>query len=176
MNIDILCPFCDITEEKKIFRWANAIPKELIPYNRKVLYRNEYFVIIPDISPIAQDHVLIIPFVHYNSLSEIPEAYLTSLSEAKNVIKRILKDASRNKIIFFEHGSCSTIGSACISHAHLHCIPLSLDEISKLENKLNALNQKADFPDNNESYLYLNIYKSAHFRKLGRAVHSAEGP
>ncbi|WP_214072575.1 HIT domain-containing protein [Mucilaginibacter sp. dw_454] len=157
MYNDPLCPFCDITTEKKIFRWINAIPKDLISFNRIILYENEYFVIIPDISPIVEYHVLIIPKLHYQSISEIPIDSDIYIADAREFIKNLYLDMPDKEVIFFEHGSCNITGSACINHAHLHCLPLEKKEIRQLQLKVDKINDGSDLFVENESYLSFEI-------------------
>lgn len=65
------CVFCDIIDK--------TIPSE-------VLYRDEEFIIIKDINPVAKIHLLAIPLIHYPDLSSQTEEGMLTLSHILNKI------------------------------------------------------------------------------------------
>ncbi|WP_194832891.1 HIT domain-containing protein [Nocardia sp. XZ_19_369] len=85
-------------------------------------------VAIVDLSPLTVGHVLVCPRRHYFSGAQ-------TLADAECDFRVFLvKFLQRYAGIFgeftiLEHGSTATMPTTCISHAHLHILPLALEPI-----------------------------------------------
>ena len=93
----------------------------------RILYEDEYFVIVPALGQIVEGYLLIISKDHFNSLAELPGDMHERLINLKNKVSKVL--SSQYSIpIFFEHGSFSAteLGGGCINHAHLHAVPVDI--------------------------------------------------
>ena len=123
------CEFCSLKDgsEPTLPRDLQLLCTERLQQN--LMYDGAEFYLKPDISPVVKGHLLIIPKKHYFSILSLPIKDLEEL----NLIKQKIIDfyAKENKLcLFFEHGCCgeTDTGSSCIHHAHLHSIPISLDD------------------------------------------------
>ncbi|MFC9433675.1 hypothetical protein [Nocardia sp. NPDC057030] len=85
-------------------------------------------VAIVDLSPLVVGHVLACPRRHYYSAAQ---TLADPQSDFRVFLERFL---NRYADIFgdftvLEHGSTPTMPTTCISHAHLHILPLALEPI-----------------------------------------------
>lgn len=121
-----ICEFCSLGELHEPVLPNNMQDIPLDGLYQDVIYAGDFFYVKPDISPIVDNHLLIIPMKHFLCMNDIP----SESTEELTFIKRRLVDYYENmgmNYVFFEHGSCGEgeSGSSCINHAHLHAIPLS---------------------------------------------------
>lgn len=153
------CEFCDIPLSGRTVlpEYMQDIPVESLCQN--ILYNGDYFYVKPDISPVVEDHLLIIPKDHIFCINNIPSDYIEELNDIK---QRIIRYYHSNKMnyIFFEHGCCSerNPGSSCIHHAHLHSIPITKEnETNIIRRILNIIDLPNTKPQEitNLTYLYL---------------------
>jgi len=158
------CPFCSIQDKN-----LPDLPEILQvsgyeKLNQKLLYKGNSFAVKPDISPITLNHFLIIPYKHFYSFLSMQDKDESELKLIKDKIKVFYKLKMGMNFLFFEHGSCkNSKGSTCIHHAHLHAIPLYLDEernvILQCLKKFGTPMLTTDDLDLN-NYLYLESYSS----------------
>ena len=100
------CVFCDIPFAESIFE-------------------NQDFIVVQDINPVDNTHLLIIPKRHIKNYQDD----LTSSAQAYAIVRHLIE--------FFELKDYKIIENAGlyqeISHAHLHLIsPVSVDQINNL--------------------------------------------
>lgn len=123
------CEFCDIPLSGRTVlpEYMQDIPVESLCQN--ILYNGDYFYVKPDISPVVEDHLLIIPKEHIFCINNIPSDYIEELNDIKQRIIHYYHSKKMN-YIFFEHGCCTEKepGSSCIHHAHLHAIPITVED------------------------------------------------
>lgn len=125
------CIFCSAIKP------GGVTPKfqELFPElscQQQVLLENKAFLLIPDDSPIIQDHLLLISKQHVLSCASLaPEDYLEFLDLKKRACDFLRWASPSSSVLFFEHGSgrikdnvvrCGT--SLGIDHAHTHALPI----------------------------------------------------
>ena len=127
------CSFCDNFEIKiggstedflKIYPRLSKIGQVI------KIYRN--FILITDIAPITQDHLLLISKNHFPSFASIPKGQRLGFKQSIEEIIQGMKEFHPNSEIFvFEHGvgkigekiiRCGTCGRT--EHAHLHILPI----------------------------------------------------
>lgn len=153
------CPFCflqsktlpDLPETLQVSGYEKL--------NQRLIYKGNTYNVKPDISPITINHFLIIPHNHFFSFLSLPKDDLNELELIKDKIKNFYKSKMGMNYLFFEHGSCKdSKGSSCIHHAHIHSIPINMEEekniILQSLSKLGMPIKNIDDLDKN-NYLYL---------------------
>lgn len=83
-------------------------------------------VAVVDLSPLVVGHVLVCPRMHYFSAAQ---AIADPECDFKMFLVGFLKIYADifGRFVILEHGSTEAMRSACISHAHLHVLPLALE-------------------------------------------------
>jgi diadenosine tetraphosphate (Ap4A) HIT family hydrolase len=87
-----------------------------------LLFEGDNFYVIADHAPIADAHLLLIPYEHYPHLAALP----TSLHDEFELLKARLGDFVQQNygaLTYWENG----VFGQSVPHAHLHTISLSLD-------------------------------------------------
>jgi len=85
-------------------------------------------VAVVDLSPLVVGHVLVCPRRHYLSGAQ-------ALADPECDFRSFLDEFLRTyagifgRFVILEHGSTATMPTACISHAHIHVLPLTLEPI-----------------------------------------------
>ena len=140
------------------------LKENLIKYGIKnrILYESKNFIIIPTVGPLVNGHILICPKEHFLSFSQLDRELLDEVEKIKSEVRKIYRKVYGKETVFFEHGmlSCEDKGGACTSHAHIHCLPTTIDiiddfleysfnvrNISKFQEIMNQLKR-------NSAYLY----------------------
>lgn len=98
------------------------------PTKRRILTTRSFAVVV-DLSPLMIGHLLILPREHYLSFANLP---LALIAEFQEVVARIapLYSITFGNFTFLEHGSSPADDrSACITHAHLHMVPLAYSSV-----------------------------------------------
>jgi ATP adenylyltransferase len=119
------CTFCSQFKLKK----QNNLTSIIFGKNfNRILYEDDFFVVIPALGQIVEGYLIIVPKDHYDSISRIPkELYETFLCLKEKIFIAISKEYTEP--IFFEHGSFadSNLGGGCINHGHIHVVPANVD-------------------------------------------------
>jgi len=76
------------------------------------------FLIVADLHPLVEGHLLLIPRQHLACYGALPEAAWDELARLKDRISRFLV-AEYGEPSFFEHG----VAGQTVPHAHLHAVP-----------------------------------------------------
>lgn len=103
------CVFCNII--------AGTIPSQK-------LYEDEEVIVIPDISPQAPTHLLVIPKLHVKEFIDVSPSLL---SKIMNVAKSIIKEKKIESYRLINNGK----NVAVIDHFHLHILG-NIDKFRKL--------------------------------------------
>ena len=113
------CVFCKII--------VGEIPSEKV-------FENDSFIVILDINPISEGHVLIIPKEHYETILDMPDELGTALV---GLVKKIGGDwiSQKNSNGFNLIQSNFKSAQQEIPHLHFHIIPRSEDDGLKLKFK-----------------------------------------
>jgi diadenosine tetraphosphate (Ap4A) HIT family hydrolase len=83
-------------------------------------------------SPLCIGHLLLVSRDHYLGFADVLKDHEL---EVKDVLKRVLHQYRNTfgRHVVLEHGSSSDIdGSACITHAHWHLLPLEADAVHEM--------------------------------------------
>jgi diadenosine tetraphosphate (Ap4A) HIT family hydrolase len=125
------CILCDIIAGRPWVPFRSLYSPE--EAESEVLLESENFVVIADVAPIVEGHLLIIPKAHGFALSSLEPPLLEELASLQD---RVVAAQARayTRPILFEHGAGAAAGSsvACIDHAHLHVVPVQHDPSAEL--------------------------------------------
>lgn len=98
----------------------------------RIIGRGNTLALLADMSPLTWGHLLLVPNDHYVSFGA---AMCDHAEEVATALKQIVPPyaASFGEPVFLEHGSTMRMeGSACVTHAHIHLLPLPFREVSAL--------------------------------------------
>jgi len=144
------CPFCNLDKQTKAILPLNIIDR----YEVNILHSGKYLRIIPDIAPVIPFHILIVPNEHVFSMQTLSDYAKMELSVLKEKVSSFYKAINGKPALFFEHGSCNGDGnSACIIHAHLHCLPYSKRAYEQFYNRSNSSLTALISKQKHENYL-----------------------
>jgi diadenosine tetraphosphate (Ap4A) HIT family hydrolase len=117
------CTFCRLSRGDNSQKY-----EELFEANgsREVLASFEIGVIVPDISPLVDGHVMLVSHAHIGSYSEIEPSQANRIGDFLAVYRNICFQMYGTEVIAFEHGvPLSSDGkNTCVEHAHIHIVPL----------------------------------------------------
>lgn len=97
----------------------------------RIICHSANLSVLADLSPLTVGHLLIVSNDHFLSFGQV---LLRHEAEVEEVLNSIYGQyvATFGEIVVFEHGSSRAMdGSACITHAHLHLLPLRLDAVHR---------------------------------------------
>lgn len=112
MPVEDNCIFCRITR--------NEIPAARI-------YEDEYVLAFLDIAPFNPGHTLIIPKVHCQSLTILPDEYLAAMMRAAREIAPAVMHVTGAPAFNLLLNNGSVAGQE-VPHTHLHLIPRKVDD------------------------------------------------
>jgi diadenosine tetraphosphate (Ap4A) HIT family hydrolase len=93
----------------------------------RILFDNDKFVVLPSVSPIVKNHLLVLPKKHINTMKQLKDDEKSQLRMLVNNITHLLGE----DYFAFEHGAFPVNGNTCgVDHAHIHILPVGR-EISK---------------------------------------------
>jgi diadenosine tetraphosphate (Ap4A) HIT family hydrolase len=97
---------------------------ELLPGATGVLWGDADFLVMPDLAPLAEGHLLVVTVRHELAMAAGGMEALGRLDRHLQRINRLFRTAYGVEAVFFEHGPHrpGTAGS-CIDHAHVHALP-----------------------------------------------------
>lgn len=130
MSLKYSCEFCCLEESNDPVLPDYLMDINTAGINQGIIYRGVHYLVKPDISPIIENHLLIIPKEHVFCMnSSILKVYEGELKMVKQIIMDFCHGLGKG-VLFFEHGCCSDkeSGSSCIHHAHLHAIPVTAEQ------------------------------------------------
>jgi len=120
------CPLCaEINGNPEYDQYKQVAPSNL---PNRILYSSDNFIVIPALCPLHERHLLLLTRDHFLNFSQIPPASFAEFSLLFSFLKKILTTSYERPIIF-EHGPLSEKRNAgsCITHAHIHILPLKND-------------------------------------------------
>lgn len=89
----------------------------------RILYEDDYFIVIPSLGPVSRCHLLVLPKKHVCSFALLEPEWIEM---AEILIGKIVHTVEKEygNIIVFEHGALSEEmeGSASCTHAHMHIV------------------------------------------------------
>lgn len=161
------CYFC---EEGKDFAVAKRRLGDLWPYENEVVFHDENVFAIVGASPQVIPYILILPYRHIYSVTEMTQTEKYSFI---NCLKYLCGRGGYGKeLCIFEHGGKSEEGSSSIDHCHIHVIDgkYSLYYQKKYNN---FQVYKNEFPERKDSYLMIGKFDSEGFELKVATNHTA---
>lgn len=100
------------------------------PHSR-IICRSDNLTLLADMSPLTEGHLLVVSNDHYLSFGEVVCDHAEEVGHVLGVLFEQYS-ATFGEPIMMEHGSSSAMdGAACITHAHMHLLPLPLNAVHK---------------------------------------------
>lgn len=137
-----------------------------------MICQTPHFLVIPDIGPLVEGHLLIVPRQHDTCFGSLVRERWLEIQQLKDHVTRLLTE-SYSPPLFFEHGAARTRRAGnSIDHAHLHCLPgqVELPAIARAEDDWKSMASLADlsaYAEKNIPYLY---YEDCQGRKFSCAL------
>lgn len=119
------CAICRefFAKEKEALDYSARSLSEITGSGTRILYEDDYFIVIPSLGPVSHCHLLILPKKHVCSFALLEPEWIEM---AEMLIGKIVHAAEKvfGKMIVFEHGVLSEEmeGSASCTHAHMHIV------------------------------------------------------
>jgi ATP adenylyltransferase len=167
---DSACVFC-----KKFGNESSHEPRFVFD---KIIWENSDFVIVPALGSLVPGYLLIITRQHHLSFTLLSSKLLGDLMKIKSIVRQVLTTYFMPPV-FFEHGMACDLKrtGGCIDHAHLHCVPLPTDLVSRLVRehdliRLQSTDELVTMVGTDRSYVYLENQKQEQFVLLDPDVPS----
>jgi ATP adenylyltransferase len=106
----------------------------------KPIVESPNFVVVPDIRPIVAGHSLLITKDHFVSFAALPDCYRDEFNLIRDRAVSKLAGRHRTAPFVFEHGPAAHgfHSGGCVSHAHLHLIPVQAPVLTLLEESIDG--------------------------------------
>jgi len=110
------CIFCSAQE-------IQADAQDLWDKEKKILFRGKFSFVIMNIFPYNSGHLMVVPYRHVSSLSDLPAAEFFDLSRNLEKTTAVLKEALNpgGMNIGMNLGQCA--GAGVLDHIHWHVVP-----------------------------------------------------
>jgi len=120
ISIESKCDFCTEGYSGQLdAKFAAAIGRR-----RRMLLKDASLYVVPTISPIVMNHILLIPMRHVTSRPQLAPAEREAVAVAEKELTSLLASPARS-IVSFEHGIGEGSHGGCgVSHFHIHMMPL----------------------------------------------------
>lgn len=151
-----VCEFCEEITTKVVPVKYRA----LTGMTNRIVYSTETFSVVPSLSPIRLNHLLIIPHMHVTSISQLPARQIDELKSIQDVVLSKLRLKSGLQMVVFEHGIGEGATGGCgVSHCHQHCIPLTESEVESVIARFADSDGSAaqSLPTESQSYVMLSV-------------------
>lgn len=104
-------------------------------------FSNRFFV-LPDLFPIMEGHILLVPQAHFSSFSNVKmdNEYKKEADYLISLIKKFLMKTFSKPVVVFEHGGIAQT----VPHAHLHFLPTDLSVLEDISEIAIPVNFKPD--------------------------------
>jgi diadenosine tetraphosphate (Ap4A) HIT family hydrolase len=175
------CSYCaELKGDSSKSYFLNSVSEEIGLENR-YLFETESFVVFPSIGALVEGHLLLVPKEHITAIAHLDTTKLSELENLITHIESVLLDVFDLPVIAMEHGVLveEKVERICVSHAHLHILPLNYDLVSAISDKQTkvklsdfcsqALNDDYLLVSNNLEDYYIsdfNEHPSQYLRKL----------
>ncbi|NVI90481.1 HIT family protein [Actinomadura sp. BRA 177] len=96
-----------------------------LPGESGVIAADRDFLLVPDVAPLAEGHVLLMTRDHYQCAGEFGRTMWDRALCWRDRVARLYRAAyGTGELLLFEHGPATPQGGgACIDHAHWHLLP-----------------------------------------------------
>ena len=90
----------------------------------RVIARTPNLALLADLSPLCVGHLLLVPNRHYLSFAQAVQDHYDEVTDVTDAVLTLYSRTFGHAAVL-EHGSAAdTEGSACITHAHWHILPV----------------------------------------------------
>ncbi|AZE36642.1 Protein similar to CwfJ C-terminus 1 [Pseudomonas chlororaphis] len=117
---------CNVCKELQLGMLDGCDPRyqALIDSRKNIIYESRDFVVLPSLGPLNDSHVMIVPKLHINNFSVVPESKLAQVREILSALSTYMTLKYGRTLVFFESGAGvqSNHSGGCIVHAHIHCV------------------------------------------------------
>lgn len=146
------CPFCRELQSGRLPDFCDA------DIDSRILHETNRFVVMADISPLVQGHVMIVPKDHILCFGAVEPTSQQELSCIVNATRSILNEHYGPSVIL-EHGTSSLEPVADhVTHAHLHIVPAAIDIRDALLNfntkRISSLADLSSWAARDAEYIY----------------------
>jgi SAM-dependent methyltransferase len=126
-----------------------------------VIWGDDDLYLAPDIAPLTDGHLLLAATTHQSCFGACSSELLEQVSNEREKVRALNRLAYGKETFFLEHGPVRRReAGSCIDHAHLHCIPGSIQVRDAVERLVGA-GQRCSLHDlqvlytTGQSYLYV---------------------
>jgi diadenosine tetraphosphate (Ap4A) HIT family hydrolase len=111
------CCFCQEFRRNEV----DGEIKEKYSVTNRILFDNNRFVVLPSVSPVVENHVLVLPKRHINTMKQLTDDEKDDLF----VLVKNITQVFSGSYFLFEHGAFPANGNTCgVDHAHIHILPV----------------------------------------------------
>jgi Diadenosine tetraphosphate (Ap4A) hydrolase and other HIT family hydrolases len=147
------CIFCEIENSTQIQN----------DYNTHII-DTPHFYVVAGRGQICEGYMIICARQHIYNMSLLSKEKWEELLYLKKKISKMTEAIYKCRPLFFEHGDadCHNRGGSCISHAHIHVVPLALAKEPEMLHKFPLYcfddpNKWKDFAISHSPYFYLEL-------------------
>jgi diadenosine tetraphosphate (Ap4A) HIT family hydrolase len=96
-----------------------------LPGEESVIARDRDFLLIPDVAPLTEGHLLLVTSEHHQCAGDFPRPLWHAALRWRDHVSRLYDQAyGGGALLLLEHGpAVAQGGGACIDHAHWHFLP-----------------------------------------------------
>ncbi|WP_305988078.1 HIT family protein [Roseibium sp. MMSF_3544] len=94
-----------------------------LPSEETLIRRSNYFLAAVDIAPLVVGHLLLTPIRHVERLSDLRDEERCDLQKQLSYFRNLFERNGLG-ILAFEHCDGGKSARKCVSHAHVHCLPI----------------------------------------------------
>lgn len=120
--------FCDElagVAETSFFRTYGGDPES------RLLGQTENLAVVADLSPLTSGHILVLSRLHHLNFAQVAEAHPSEIRDLFNLLLPQYVQTF-DRVTILEHGSAENmVNGACITHAHLHLLPISRQAVNE---------------------------------------------
>lgn len=160
--------------EECIFCSINERTDSLEDHNTHIM-DTPHFYVVAGRGQICEGYIIICARKHIFNMALLRQEEWMELRLLKKDIVKMVKEIYHCNPVFFEHGDadCQNRGGSCISHAHIHVVPLTLTKAPEMLYKFHLYHfEEADewknFASTHSPYFYLEL-SNGHIYMLNEA-------
>ena len=119
------------------------------------------FVVMPTLGQLTFKSVLVLPKLHIEKMSSLPDKKIEKLNNIINILIR--NNYKDEKTILFEHGATCQSGGGCgIYHAHIHLVPttknVTINEMLPINTNQEIYSSQSNFFETLKNLKYQSEY------------------
>ena len=143
------CDFC-LEATTGYLEGLNILPR------KRIIHETENFIVFPTLGPLVQGHLLIASKEHFIGIAGLAESLYDEFETVQEWTRKKLAEKYQAPI-FFEHGDITEArgSGSCVSHTHLHAVPIGVDITCDLERKFDKkeIKKYVELKQNQRAYM-----------------------